>query len=240
MNERDTLAAQPAPDLPAGSCPPVAWVEPAATPRVAVLMLHGLDMDPARLAPLLRSLKLPALVALPSGPVARAGGGRAWWPVDDALRAARLRTGPTDLHASHPAGREAARAAVHAAARALSDRAPGLPLVVAGFSQGAMLALDCVFQEPPLAVAALALWSASRLAFAEWAPALPRLRGVPVDLLHGRDDANLALAAGQSLRDALAGAGAQVRWATFDGGHDIPVQAWVGLRRLVRALAVIG
>ena len=32
--------------------------------------------------------------------------------------------------------------------------------------QGAMLALDCVFQEPPLAVDALALWSASRLSCA--------------------------------------------------------------------------
>ena len=88
----------------------------------------------------------------------------------------------------------------------------------------------------PLAVDALALWSGSRLAFAEWAPALHRLRGLRVELLHGRDDANLGIAAGHSLRDALAGAGAQVRWLPFDGGHEIPPQAWLGLRRLVREL----
>ena len=168
VNENDAGAA-------AGAYPTTVWIAPVGTPRAAVLLLHGLDMTPAQLAPIAASLKLPALVALPSGPVERAGG-RAWWPVDDAARAARIQAGPTDLHDSRPGGRERARAAVHAAARALRERAPGLPLVLAGFSQGAMLALDAVLQAPPLAVDALALWSASRLAFAEWAPALHRLR----------------------------------------------------------------
>jgi len=217
--------------------PPSVWVEPTGDAVAAVLLLHGLDMTPQQLAPIVASLQLPALVALPSGPVARPGGHRAWWPVDDAARAARLRSGPADLHASHPPGREPARAAVHACARALRGRAPGRPLVVAGFSQGAMLALDCVLQSPPLAVDALALWSASRLAFSEWTPALHRLRGLRVDLLHGQADANLDIAAARSLRNALAAEGADVRWSPFDGGHEIPLRAWVGLRRLVRELA---
>jgi len=219
--------------------PPIAWVEPQGTARAALVLLHGLDMSPARLAPIVASLKLPALAALPHGPVERAGGLHAWWPVDDAARAARISAGPADLHASHPTGRAPARDAVHAAARALRERAPGVPLVVAGFSQGAMLALDCVFQSPPLAVDALALWSASRLAFAEWRPALHRLRGVRVELLHGRADANFGVAAGRSLHDALAAEGADVRWSTFDGGHEIPLQAWVALRRLVRDVAAM-
>ena len=224
-------------DSAADAYPSPAWVEPVVPAQVAVLLLHGLDMTPARLAPIVRSLKLPALVALPWGPVERAGGHRAWWPVDDARRAARLQAGPADLHDSHPPGREPARDAVRACAQALRERTPGRPLVVAGFSQGAMLALDCVFQDPPLAVDALALWSASRLAFSEWAPAMHRLRGVRVDLMHGRADANLGMAAAQSLRDALVAEDADVRWSPFDGGHEIPLQAWVGLRRLVRELA---
>jgi phospholipase/carboxylesterase len=191
-------------------------------------------MTPAQLAPLLRSLKLPAWIALPAGPVIRAGGHRAWWPVDDASRDARLAAGPADLHDSHPPGRDVARAAVHAVAHELRARAHGLPLVVAGFSQGGMLALDCVLQSPPLAVDALAIWSGSRLAFSEWAPGLHRLNGVPVHLVHGRADANLGLDAGAALRDALVAEGAVVRWSPFDGGHEIPLQAWVGLRRLMR------
>jgi phospholipase/carboxylesterase len=223
---------------PAGGLhPATVWLAAAGTPRATVLLLHGLDMAPAQLATILQALKLPALIALPSGPVEREGGHRAWWPVDDALRAARLKAGPADLHDSHPPGRDRARDVVHATALALRERAPGLPLIVAGFSQGAMLALDCVLQAPPLGVAALALWSASRLAFTEWAPAMHRLRGVRIDLSHGRADANLGIAAGQSLRDALVAEEADVRWSPFDGGHEIPLQAWVGLRRLVREVA---
>jgi len=233
VNQNDAPPVRP----PSLALPALDWIEPAGAPRVAVLLLHGLDMSPAQLAPLVRSLKLPALVALPSGPVARAGGLRAWWPVDDAARAARLRAGPSDLHDVHPAGRDRARDVVHATARELRARAPGRPLVVAGFSQGAMLALDCVLQAPPLAVDALALWSASRLAFSEWVPGLHRVRGVRADLLNGRDDANLALSASQALRDALLAEQADVRWSAFDGGHEIPLQAWTGLRRLVRELA---
>jgi phospholipase/carboxylesterase len=212
------------------------WIEPPRAPQAAVLLLHGLDMSPSQLAPVVRSLKLPALVAVPAGPVARADGLRAWWPVDDAARAARLRAGPSDLHDVHPAGREHARDAVHAIARELRARAPGVPLVVAGFSQGAMLALDCALQSPPLVVDALALWSASRLAFSEWVPGLHRLRGVRADLLHGLADDNLAIGAAQALRDALLAEAADVRWSAFDGGHEIPMQAWTGLRRLVREL----
>ncbi len=96
-----------------------------------------------------------------------------------------------------------------------------------------------MFQEPPLAVDALALWSASRLAFSEWKPAMHRLRGVRVDLSHGRADANLGLAAAQSLRDALVAEGADVRWSPFEGGHEIALPAWVGLRRLVRELGAM-
>lgn len=219
------------------SCPPTVWIEPVGEAAAGVVLLHGLDMTPQQLAPLVRALKLPALVALPWGPVERPGGHRAWWPVDDVARAARLLAGPADLHDSHPPGRERAREALHACAGDVRAGARGRPLVVAGFSQGAMLALDCVLQSPPLAVDALALWSASRLAFSEWAPALHRLRGVRVDLVHGRADTNLDIAAALSLRDALLAEDADVRWSPFDGGHEIPLQAWVGLRRLVRELA---
>ncbi len=219
--------------------------------RAAVLLLHGLDMAPQTLAPFVRTLRLPAWVALSAAPLARPGGGRAWWPVDDAARALRLASGPSDFAAMDPPGRAAARACVREALAALRARAgPGVPLAVAGFSQGAMLALDALLVDDDVAgegavagdgerpaacgVDALMLWSASRLAYDRWAPHLSRLRGMPVQQLHGRRDANLGLAAGESLRDALVAAGARMEWVAFDGGHEIPLAAWVGLRRWVR------
>ena len=42
---------------------------------------------------------------------------------------------------------------------------------------------------------------------------------------------------GLAVADALAAEGADVRWSTFAGGHEIPLQAWVALRRLVRDVA---
>jgi phospholipase/carboxylesterase len=232
-------APPPSPDAAAAApAPPIAWIEPAGVARAAVLVLHGLDMSPAWVAAIVASLRLPALAGVPSGPVARGAALRSWWPVDDVQRDQRLARGASDLHAVDPSGREQARAELHAAARALRARAPGLPLVVAGFSQGAMLALDGVFQDPPLAVDALALWSASRLAFEQWRPALQRLRGVRVELRHGHADANIAIGAAQALRDALVEGGADVRWLPFDGGHEIPLGAWTGLRRLVREIGV--
>jgi predicted esterase len=231
MNDR-AAPPSPAADPP----PPIAWIEPAGAARAAVLVLHGLDMSPSWVAAAVASLRLPALVGVPSGPVARAAGLRSWWPIDDRQRDRRLALGASDLHAVDPSGRAPARAQLHAAAHALRARAPGLPLVVAGFSQGAMLALDAVFQDPPLDVDALALWSASRLAFEQWRPALQRLRGVRVELRHGQADANIAIGAAHALRDALVEGGADVRWMPFDGGHEIPLGAWTGLRRLVREI----
>jgi phospholipase/carboxylesterase len=103
-----------------------------------------------------------------------------------------------------------------------------------------MLALDCLLQSPALEVDALALWSASRLAFTEWMPTLHRLDGLPVQLVHGHGDANFGIDAAIALRDTLVAAGARVRWSPFDGGHEIPLAAWVGLRRMVLAPTVAG
>lgn len=223
-----------------------------AAPRAAVLLLHGLDMSPAMLAPLARALKLPAYVALPAGPVERPDGQRGWWPVDDARRAARLAAGPTDYVAADPPGRAVARVIVRRAAAVLRARAgPELPLVVAGFSQGGMLALDALLMDdPPLEAGEadvespatayrpqmLALWSSSRIAFDAWRPSLSRVAGLDVQVVHGRQDANLGLHAGEALRDSLGEAGARVEWTAFEGGHEIPLTAWAGLRRWVRAV----
>lgn len=132
-------------DLVAGvsdASPPSPWVESVGPARAGLLVLRGLDMIPAQLAPIVASLRLPA-----------------------------------------------------------------------------MLALDAVLQDPPLAVDALSLWSASRMASGQWAPALHRLRGVRVELRHGTADANIGIAAARGLRDALVAGGSDVRCAPFDGGQ---------------------
>lgn len=213
-------------------------IEPAGPARAAVAMLHGLGMDPAVLTPFLRSLALPAWCLVPRGPVCTGGSEHAWWAVDPAKRQARLAAGASDLYDRHPAARPAAHAALDVALARLRGRAPGLPLVLVGYSQGGMLAVDHTLRAGGPVPAGLALLSSTCIALDEWAPHWARLRGVPVLIAHGRQDDDLAFSAGERLRDMMEAAGAEVRWLPFDGGHELPLVVWRALRRFVGERAV--
>jgi len=101
-----------------------------------------------------------------------------------------------------------------------------------------MLTCDAVLRARA-GIAALVLFSSSRICFDEWQPLLEGapLRGLPALVSHGRADEDLAFAAGEALRDCLSSAGADVTWVPFDEGHLIPLLVWRHLRRLVLELA---
>jgi phospholipase/carboxylesterase len=210
--------------------------------ELAVIILHGMAMEPEDLAPFGHSLGLPAWILFPEGPLSATPRGRAWWDVDAELRSAALARGPRDLAGEHPSGRPAARARLAALLVEVSRLTGGLPLILIGFSQGGMLACDTLLHAaddgwplPP--VACLMLLSSSRIAFDEWSPRLDRLRGLPALVSHGRSDADLAFSAGEALRDALVTGGAQVTWVPFDGAHEIPLVVWRQIRK--RSLEVL-
>jgi phospholipase/carboxylesterase len=69
----------------------------------------------------------------------------------------------------------------------------------------------------------------------EWLPLTNRLQGVPVFVSHGTQDLDLAFSAGEALRDFLSGAGANVTWIPFDGGHVIPLPVWRAFKRFLHA-----
>ena len=94
-------------------------------------------------------------------------------------------------------------------------------LVLGGFSQGAMMALDVALHLDK-APRGLLLMSGTLLAETVWQPRLARLAGVPVLMSHGRNDQLLPFAAAEDLRDRLKAAGASVEWVQFVGGHEIP------------------
>lgn len=212
---------------------PLQLIVTGPEPRCAIVMLHGSRMDPLRLRAFVDSIGIPAVFCLPAGPVAEGEGEgqHSWWPVEPAGRAARLAAGGGDLAHQYPAGRELARAALDTLMHELHRRHPALPIVVVGFSQGGMLAVDDLLLGAPPPIAGLALLSTTRIAFDEWQPRLGRVAGLPVLVAHGRSDADIALEAGERLRDALAQAGARVTWLPFNGGHEIPLPVWRGLKK---------
>jgi phospholipase/carboxylesterase len=202
---------------------------------IALVLLHGYAMQPADLTPFAHSLGVPALFLVPQGPVAAPGGGYAWWEVDVAARNNSMSSGARDLAGEHPQGLEAARHQLGAFLDAIAAEFKPGRLIVGGFSQGGMLALDFVLRGSSR-VAGLVLLSASRLALEEWRPARSRLDGLPVFASHGRADRDLAFAAGEALRDFVLDSGARVSWVPFESGHEIPLVVWRGLRKFLGAL----
>lgn len=207
--------------------------------RQLVVLLHGYTMQPEDLAPFARTLRAGhTAYALPQACLGACGGGHTWWQVDETARQQQLQHGPRDLADTHPTGLPDARQQVEQLLAELHPLAPQARLVLGGFSQGGMLACD-VALHTAWPVHALFMLSACRLSQADWAPRLHRLHGLPVLVTHGRADENLAFAAGEHLRDALSAAGALVQWQAFDGGHQIPLTVWRGLRRFLHERAEI-
>ncbi len=217
--------------------------------ELVCVLVHGFQMTPADLSPFAHSLGLPVWFLFPEGPLEAEPAGRAWWRIDPAARAAALARGPRDFAGQHPVDLPHARARLgaflHALDAHLAPDAPDAPdapearraarpLVIGGFSQGAMLTCDTLLRGAR--ADALLLLSGSRIAFDEWeAPlAAGRAQGLPVLVSHGEADADLSFEAGVALRDALASAGAEVSWVPFGQGHEIPLVVWRKVRTFLK------
>lgn len=208
-----------------------------------VVLLHGFGAPGDDLVPLGQALGLGAAVrfAFPEAPLALPGmfmGGRAWWMIDVGRFERAAMTGTLDQLADEvPDGMAEARERVVAMLDALQGEltVAGQNLVLGGFSQGAMLACDVALRDGrPLA--GLALMSTTLLAQAEWLPLMAARAGLPVFQSHGRGDPLLPFSLAEKLRDELTCAGALVDWVPFDGGHEIPPPAFVGLREFVQRI----
>jgi phospholipase/carboxylesterase len=198
-----------------------------------LLLLHGYGSSAGEWEPFTRTIAVPVgtrfvfpqapeTTVPPDGPV----GGRAWWRLDLESHippGGRL----PDLAATHPPGLDASAAYVHTLLRDLAWR-PGGPIVLGGFSQGAMVASDLAFTtDDP--IAALVLLSGTPVAETTWREGLTRRRGLRVFVSHGRADAILPFDAAERFQRELADAGLVVTWVPFDGGHEVPAEVVVAL-----------
>jgi phospholipase/carboxylesterase len=219
--ELDTFVAH---DLPAGQ-----------RPELGVVLCHGYGASGLDLAGLTQAFAIvkPQLLEriafiYPAAPLDLAGmgipGGRAWWMID----LDRLLNRPTPellarFRRDPPEGLSDARDKLSA----MLDEAIrhfGLPLgrvVLGGFSQGSMLALDLALRSPtpPAAVCVL---SGALVNESEWRNLAPQRAGLAVFQSHGRQDGILMYPQATALRDMLTEAGLDVQFVPFDGQHEIP------------------
>jgi phospholipase/carboxylesterase len=211
-----------------------------ADATTTVVLLHGFGAPGDDLVPVASELAAPVRFVFPEAPLELGGlygDSRAWWMLDLARLEDELRRGvPRDRRAEVPEGLPAARGQLLQLLDQLAARFPSERLVLGGFSQGAMLALDVALHRdaPP---AGLVLWSGTLLAAELWLPRLASLAGVPVLQSHGRNDLLLPFFVAETLRDRLRAAGAVVEWHEFIGGHEIPLGVLAATAELLQRLA---
>jgi phospholipase/carboxylesterase len=171
----------------------------------------------------------PETTVPPDGPI----GGRAWWRLNlDAHIPAGRRV--PDLSATRPPGLAAAASQVRTLLSDLRWRRRG-PIVLGGFSQGAMVSSEVAFRSrAPLA--ALVLLSGTTVDEASWEPGFATRRGLPVFISHGRRDQILPFEVADRYRRKLEAAGLKVTWVPFDGGHEVPAEVVVALNAFLSQL----
>jgi phospholipase/carboxylesterase len=208
--------------------------------RITVVMLHGFGAPGDDLVALAGEVAAPVRWVFPEAPLELAGvygDARAWWLLDLELLERELAAGsPRDRRDEVPDGLPAARDHVTRLVDQLKARfsIDDAQLVLGGFSQGAMLALDVALHRDT-APCAVVVMSGTLLAEAVWQPRMARLAGVPVVQSHGRADPLLPFFAAELLRDKLRAAGAAVDWHPFIGGHEIPRAVLAAVGELLRA-----
>ena len=198
-----------------------------------LVLLHGYGSSAERWAPFTRTIRwppngrfvfpqAPERTVPPDGPL----DGRAWWRLDLASHVPPGTSVP-DLSTHRPPELKGAASAV---AKVLRDRrtVPRGPVVLGGFSQGAMVASELAFRtKTPLS--ALVLLSATLVDEPAWEKHFQERRNVPVFLAHGRADTVLPFEIAERFRRKLEAAGVPVTWCSFDGGHEIPAVVVVAL-----------
>ena len=203
---------------------------PSPDPKaLTVVCLHGYGADMRDLAPLAAELPVsrPVRWFFPDGPETLEWGGKAWFPIDVAAFEEAQRTGrPRDLSGGEPAGMADARAELQAALEELA--APWESLVLMGFSQGSMMAVDLALRAPkaPAGVGILSGTLVDRKTLAKLAP---KKAGLPFFQSHGSVDPILGYQQALALERELKAAGWDGALLRFEGGHGIAPEAAAAL-----------
>lgn len=202
------------------------------------MLLHGWGASGDDLVPLARTLAGPGTRFLvPAAPLAESNGGRAWWHFHGGNRPPHA--WKDELPAGHHANAQvtAARQAVQALLRDAKRQYAPESIAIAGFSQGAMLALDVALAADPaidrVAVLSGVLLADSLALLHASASEGPR---PAVFIAHGSSDAVVPFRAAESIPLILEPRGYRVTWAPFDGGHEIPREVVSRLREFLFAV----
>jgi phospholipase/carboxylesterase len=107
------------------------------------------------------------------------------------------------------------------------------PIILGGFSQGAMVSGEIAFQTDQ-DLAGLILLGGTPVHEEAWAEHFAGRRHLPIFIAHGRTDSVLSFEKMERFQARLKAFGLNVTWLPFDGGHEIPVEVVNGINAFVR------
>ncbi len=199
-------------------------IEVAGDPkRETILLLHGFGADASDLAPI-SSLFREANWIFPQGPLSIPFSahytGRAWFPVNIPLLTQVVREQRFDEVAqAFPSHLDEARKLIDTLIIDLNI--PRSQLVIGGFSQGAILAVETALKGSDR-MAGLLIFSGTLVNAPNWKKMAPHHARTPFFQSHGSHDQLLPLKKAEELAHLLKEGGLIGELHTFSGGHDIP------------------
>jgi phospholipase/carboxylesterase len=196
-------------------------IETAAKPTASIIWLHGLGADGNDFVPIVPELKLPPALALrflfPHAPVRKVtiNNGvamRAWYDITAA-----------DLNSrADIAGVRQSQAEVEALiAREKTRGMAASRIVLAGFSQGGVIALHTAIRHAERLAGVIALSTYLVLADRLEDEAAAANRDLPIFMAHGTADPVVRFEWGDASRQKLVAAGYRVDWHTYRMEHSV-------------------
>lgn len=199
--------------------------------KTAVIMLHGYGANNDDLAPLgpflNQMLKNEVDWYFPEGPIDLAMSpftrNRAWFHIDVMAMQRSIAEGkPRHLADKLPEGLMAASKMV---LKYIDEISPQYEkIIIGGFSQGAMLAVECVLARPEL-FSKVILWSGNLLCMDRWSELAKKVAAtqkISFFQSHGVQDPILSIDGALGLNKLLIEAGHEVHFHQFQGQHEIP------------------
>ncbi|HEU4428794.1 MAG TPA: alpha/beta hydrolase [Myxococcota bacterium] len=196
-----------------------AHVPPGEGPHPTILLLHGWGAnahDLLGLAPFLHGGE--AIVLSPQGPVAfeiaRGVLGYGWWPI-------------TSTREIDPRAFDAARQLLRAFLDEACTRYPvdRRKLVVAGFSQGGVMAYDLALSDPGRFAGLIAMSSWLPEPIDAAIPAQEEHKNFPALVLHGTQDPMIPVERAQESRKRLLARGLSVQYRELEMQHEVSPEA---------------
>lgn len=201
------------------------WLQVAALSAIvrggdgppSLVLLHGYGSNAGDWLQFEDKLQVPlnGRLVFPQGPLRGPNGARGWWWLNIEGHIPSGQRYP-DFSIANPAG-------IKVASRLVRKLLAGVPrpIVLGGFSQGAMLSGEIAFQTDQ-DLAALVLLGGTTVNEAAWAGQFAARRDMPVFIAHGRQDGVLPFATMERFQARIKAAGLNVTWFPYEGGHDIP------------------